>query len=171
MNFLTFPLLEGLAPNKTTEAQCGEYMNKVWLGVGAAAAVSAVVGIFWLSTNGGETPDAAVPQVGSTAIVTVKVPETLSANAEIGKTVYEAKCAACHAAAGEGQVDTAPPLIHVIYEPSHHGGEAFQRAAANGVRAHHWKFGDMPPVNGLTRGDMAMVIDYIREVQRANGIN
>jgi hypothetical protein len=29
----------------------------------------------------------------------------------------------------------------------------------------------MPPVEGLTRGDVAMVIDYIREIQRANGIN
>jgi hypothetical protein len=29
----------------------------------------------------------------------------------------------------------------------------------------------MPPVAGLTRGDVAMVIAYIRQVQRANGIH
>jgi hypothetical protein len=28
----------------------------------------------------------------------------------------------------------------------------------------------MPPVEGLTRGDVAMVVAYIREIQRANGI-
>jgi hypothetical protein len=29
----------------------------------------------------------------------------------------------------------------------------------------------MPPVAGLTRGDVTMIVAYIREVQRANGIN
>ena len=29
----------------------------------------------------------------------------------------------------------------------------------------------MPPVKGLTRGDVAMIVAYIREVQRANGID
>ena len=28
----------------------------------------------------------------------------------------------------------------------------------------------MPPVEGMTRGNVAMVVAYIREVQRANGI-
>ncbi|MEP2532459.1 cytochrome c [Shimia sp.] len=101
----------------------------------------------------------------------VIVPKALTTNAEIGRTIYDAKCAICHGADGEGQADVAPPLVHIIYEPSHHGDEAFQRAAAQGVRAHHWKFGDMPPVEGLTRGDVAMVVTYIRELQRANKIN
>ncbi len=64
----------------------------------------------------------------------------------------------------------APPLVHKIYEPSHHGDEAFQRAVADGVNGHHWPFDDMPPVKGLTRGDVAMVVIYIRDLQRANGI-
>ena len=45
------------------------------------------------------------------------------------------------------------------------------RAASLGVRAHHWYFGDMPAVEGLTRGDMTMIVAYIRELQRANDIN
>ena len=65
----------------------------------------------------------------------------------------------------------APPLIHKIYEPSHHADEAFQRAAANGVLAHHWSFGDMPAQPQVTRADMASIIAYVREVQRANGID
>jgi len=40
-----------------------------------------------------------------------------------------------------------------------------------GVRAHHWSFGNMPAVEGLTRADVKMIIAYIRELQRANGIN
>lgn len=40
-----------------------------------------------------------------------------------------------------------------------------------GVRSHHWRFGDMPPVDGLTRNDVAKVIAYIRRIERANGIH
>jgi len=81
------------------------------------------------------------------------------------------KCAACHGANAAGQDGVAPPLVHVIYEPSHHGDEAFQRAAELGVRGHHWPFGNMPPVEGVTRADVTMITAYIRELQRANGIN
>ncbi|MGR3582900.1 MAG: c-type cytochrome, partial [Pseudooceanicola nanhaiensis] len=43
-------------------------------------------------------------------------------------------------------------------------------AVQNGVRAHHWKFGDMPPQTGLTPSDVANIVAYVRELQRANGI-
>jgi cytochrome c len=95
----------------------------------------------------------------------------MSQNALFGKRAFETKCAACHGQNAAGQNGIAPPLIHKIYEPNHHGDESFQRAATLGVRAHHWRFGDMPPVEGVTRGDVSMIIAYIREIQRANGIN
>ena len=104
-------------------------------------------------------------------LANVLVPETLSQNAKIGQLGYEAKCAACHGANAAGQDGVAPPLVHMIYEPSHHGDEAFQRAAELGVQGHHWPFGNMPAVEGVTRGDVTMIIAYIRELQRANGIN
>lgn len=110
-------------------------------------------------------------QTTNTALAEVIVPATLSDNAQIGKTAYDANCASCHGINGAGQDGVAPPLIHKIYEPSHHGDEAFQRAAALGVQAHHWQFGNMAPVAGLTRGDVGMIVAYIREVQHANGIN
>jgi len=103
-------------------------------------------------------------------MVDVQLPESLSANAEIGRTMFEAKCAVCHGPSAAGQDGLAPPLIHRFYEPNHHADEAIQRAVAMGVQQHHWDFGDMPPVSGLTRGDVQMIIAYIREVQRANGI-
>lgn len=106
----------------------------------------------------------------SGAMVSVTLPD-ITGTAAVGQTIFEGICATCHGAQGRGKSGFGPPLIHKIYEPSHHGDESFQLAVAQGVRAHHWQFGDMPPVQGLTRGDVAMVIDYIRTIQRANGIN
>ena len=64
----------------------------------------------------------------------------------------------------------APPLVHKIYEPSHHGDEAFYRAVSNGVRSHHWDFGNMPPIEGLTRADVGTIVAYVRALQSENGI-
>lgn len=122
---------------------------------------------FWPTAN---TADQETALAGA-ALVEVTLPEALSQNAEIGKAAFEAKCSVCHGVNAVGQDGVAPPLIHKIYESGHHGDESFQRAAALGVRAHHWRFGDMPPVEGVTRGDVTMIIAYIRELQRTNGIN
>ena len=125
---------------------------------------------YWLVFDGSDNSS----QSGSgatTALVDIVVADTLSPNAQIGKTAYESKCVGCHGVNAVGQDGVAPPLVHVIYEPSHHGDESFQRAIAVGVRGHHWPFGVMPPVEGLTRGDAAMIISYVRELQRFNGIN
>ena len=104
-------------------------------------------------------------------LANVILPATLSQNAQSGKRGFEATYAACHGVNAAGQDGVAPPLVHKVYEPSHHGDESIQRAASLGVRAHHWPFGNMPAVEGLTRGDIKMIIAYIRELQRANGIN
>ena len=108
---------------------------------------------------------------GTSAMVLVSVPDTLSSSGKLGKRIFEEQCASCHGRNAAGQEGVAPPLIHKIYEPSHHGDESFQRAAALGVRAHHWPFGNMPPIEGLTRADVSTVITYVRELQRANGIH
>jgi hypothetical protein len=60
--------------------------------------------------------------------------------------------------------------VHKIYEPNHHADFAFQRAAAQGVKAHHWKFGDMPKIDGVTADDVTQIIGYIRRLQRQAGI-
>ena len=104
-------------------------------------------------------------------LVDVIVPEALSDNAQIGKRAFDANCATCHGANAAGQDGVAPPLVHMIYEPGHHGDEAFQRAAAAGVQSHHWRFGNMPAVDGITRADVTLIVAYIRELQRANGIH
>ncbi len=105
-----------------------------------------------------------------TPIVSVTVPTTLGANAKMGQGAFETHCAACHGVNAVGQVGIAPPLIHKIYEPSHHGDLSFARAAKFGVQAHHWPFGNMAPVDGITDNEIISIITYIRELQRANGI-
>ena len=94
----------------------------------------------------------------------------LSAQAAAGQKAFDANCASCHGRFGTGS-DKGPPLMHDIYNPGHHADEAFLRAARNGVQQHHWRFGDMPPQEGLTRADVAAITAYVRELQRANGIN
>lgn len=137
----------------------------------AAILVAGGVGYaMWPAAPQTAATDTAINKVNG-VLANVLLPETLSQNAQIGQLAFEAKCAACHGLNAAGQDGVAPPLVHIIYEPSHHGDEAFQRAAAMGVRGHHWPFGDMPPVEGVTRGDVTMIIAYVRELQRANGIN
>ncbi len=103
-------------------------------------------------------------------IAAVSLPDTFSARAQLGRETFDANCASCHGRNAAGQDGVGPPLVHVIYEPGHHGDESIQRAVAHGARSHHWRFGDMPPVEGLSRRDVAAIVAYIRELQRANGI-
>ncbi|MCH2065990.1 c-type cytochrome [Shimia sp.] len=104
------------------------------------------------------------------AMVAVKQPAAHSELAQLGKRAFEATCAACHGDNAAGQDGVAPPLVHKIYEPGHHSDMAFFMAVDNGVRAHHWAFGNMPPVAGLTKGDVKAIVAYVRELQRENGI-
>jgi mono/diheme cytochrome c family protein len=86
-----------------------------------------------------------------------------------GEAKFNANCAGCHGQQATGTAQ-GPPLVHKIYEPNHHGDFAFQRAAANGVRAHHWQFGDMPKIEGVTPADVEQIIQYVRWLQRQAGI-
>jgi mono/diheme cytochrome c family protein len=86
-----------------------------------------------------------------------------------GEAKFAAHCAACHGARAVG-TSHGPPLVHKIYEPNHHADIAFQRAALNGVRAHHWDFGNMPKIDGVSPDDVDQIIKYIRWLQRQAGI-
>lgn len=87
----------------------------------------------------------------------------------LGKSLFEESCSSCHGVRGHGS-EKGPPLMHKIYEPSHHGDASFYRAALTGTKAHHWKFGDMPPVAGMSKRKMDKIIPYLRWLQRQNGI-
>lgn len=123
----------------------------------------------YISTQQTEDTTGDNSAVGS-AIVKVAVPE-FSAAESLGGQFYTAKCAACHGENGAGRNGIGPPLVHKIYEPNHHGDMAFLLAARNGVPSHHWPFGNMPPVQGVTDGEVKQIVSYIRALQRANDIN
>jgi cytochrome c len=94
-----------------------------------------------------------------------------SAPAELarGRALYEESCSVCHGAVAEG-TEQGPPLAHEIYEPSHHADAAFVLAVKIGVRAHHWRFGDMEPLPHVTEDMVAEITGYVRWLQRRVGI-
>ena len=106
----------------------------------------------------GESGDAAAPPLPPT-------PAELAR----GESLYVSSCASCHGAEGTG-TSQGPPLVHIVYEPSHHGDASFQLAVRAGVRAHHWRFGDMPPQPQVAPEDVAEIVRYVRWVQRQRGI-
>lgn len=104
---------------------------------------------------------------------TMQIPKPSSGlmpNPALGKKLYAANCASCHGADLKGS-DKGPPMLHKVYEPSHHSDVAFQLAVKNGVRAHHWKFGDMAPVPAMTPDEVVHITAFIRAEQRKVGIN
>ena len=102
-------------------------------------------------------------------LVDVDVPE-LSGLAAEGKVVFDQNCAACHGENASGKDGFAPPLVHEIYEPNHHGDASFQLAVKNGVRSHHWRFGNMPRIEGVNEQEVDKIIAYVRALQKENGI-
>ena len=86
-----------------------------------------------------------------------------------GKSLFSRNCMRCHGPEAKGS-RIGPPLVHKIYEPSHHGDAAFFMAVSRGVRSHHWKFGDMQPVPGVAPEEVALIVQYVRWLQRKAGI-
>jgi mono/diheme cytochrome c family protein len=104
------------------------------------------------------------------AFLPVSVPDLTSAE-QAGELAFNTYCAACHGKNAAGQEGVAPPLVNPIYKPSHHSDQSFLLAAENGARAHHWPYGDMPPVKGVTPDELKDIVAYVRALQRANGID
>ena len=86
-----------------------------------------------------------------------------------GEQKFNANCSTCHGIGGVGTTQ-GPPFLHKVYEPNHHGDAAFQRAAANGVKSHHWQFGDMPKIDAVKPDDVDHIVKYIRWLQKQAGI-
>ena len=99
----------------------------------------------------------------------VTVP-ALSADGQKGRDVFNRVCAECHGIDASGG-DKGPTLIHVVYRPGHHADGAFHIAALRGVRQHHWHFGAMPAQKDkVSKADVDTILAFVRETQRANGI-
>ena len=99
----------------------------------------------------------------------VSVQTAAIANPELGKVIFSARCKSCHGKEGLG-TKRGPPLIHKIYEPGHHSDFSFYRAVSSGVKSHHWRFGNMPAVPGVSPEDVGHIVAYVRQEQRLAGI-
>lgn len=104
---------------------------------------------------------------GQTAkhIPSPKVPAQLTLN----KMLYEKYCAECHGVDLRGS-DKGPPFMHRVYHPGHHGDRSFYVAVKKGAKAHHWKFGDMKPIEGIDDRVIGSIVKYVRYVQKAAGL-
>ena len=87
-----------------------------------------------------------------------------------GRVLYGQACTSCHGADLQG-TDQGPPLIDSIYRSGHHADASFLLAVRRGVRSHHWGFGNMPPIDGLTDEQVEAIVEFVREQQRLAGID
>ncbi len=108
--------------------------------------------VFVVACGGGGDPDPVAAPVGDLD----------------GAALYSASCASCHGADLQG-TDKGPSHLSIVYEPNHHPDEAFRSAIRNGAAQHHWDFGDMPPVAGLTDDEVESIIAFVRAEQEAEG--
>lgn len=92
-----------------------------------------------------------------------------SAATSAGAELYEQSCASCHGNDLRG-TDRGPPHLSQVYAPDHHPDASFRAAVTQGSPAHHWNFGDMPPVEGLSDDEIELVITYVREQQEIHGL-
>jgi mono/diheme cytochrome c family protein len=85
-----------------------------------------------------------------------------------GEAIYQATCSSCHGSdlRGTGQ---GPSHLSAVYRPSHHSDAAFLLAVKVGAAEHHWRFGAMDPIPGLTDEDIAAVTAFVRDRQRNEG--
>ncbi len=153
-------------------------MKLLHLALTATMLAGGVAAVAWTQTgdDGRDRPRVNPEMHGASAAApapnpdSIRLPETRSAQSYFGQLSFEENCASCHGINGAGGTDNGPPLVHPIYEPGHHPDTSFVRAAMSGVPSHHWNFGDMPNIEGVNQQDALRIASYIREIQRANGI-
>ncbi len=115
---------------------------------------------FWLSRN---------PAPVDAPLENIVVPQ-FSALAAEGEVIFNGTCAACHGVNIAG-TERGPSLLRPNYRPRFHADYAIRAAVQNGVTPHHWQFGAMPPQDQIGDAEVERLIAYIRELQRANGLN
>ncbi|MCX6024269.1 MAG: cytochrome c [Chloroflexi bacterium] len=96
----------------------------------------------------------------STEVRTDLTPASVAA----GERSYGIYCVRCHGERGMG-TPNGPTFLTPIYAPNHHSDQAFVLAARQGVSPHHWTFGPMPPIPGVSDVDLQEIVKYVRWVQ------
>ena len=134
----------------------------------ALLVIAVLVALALAGCSGAESAGVRKPANNADAQPAIIVP-ALSEQAVAGQRAFNTTCVLCTVSTRRG-TNQGPPLVHKIYEPGHHGDFSFRNAVSKGVAAHHWNFGNMPPVPGVSEDEVEQIICYVRELQRANGI-
>ena len=142
-------------------------MKTVNIGILLCLLTAAIASSLVFSKN--TTSTATELQVGE-PIEGVLVPDQISEIGLLGKNIFDLKCQSCHGINAAGRHEIGPPLVHKIYEPSHHSDQSFYRDVALGVKSHHWRFRNMAAIEDLTEGDVHAIISYVSELQSEKGI-
>ncbi|MBI3325549.1 MAG: cytochrome c [Nitrospinae bacterium] len=132
-----------------------------WFLAFVGGAVLSLIGILWLTeilSPKAEGPPARVAP--GTA-----VPSEFTR----GEALFGAHCARCHGLSAEG-TKQGPSLLWRIYAPNHHSDASFYQAVRQGVRAHHWRFGDMPLIPEVAQDEVGQIIAYVRWLQQQAGV-
>ena len=132
----------------------------------SAAAVLTVLALVAACTGGGNEPPA--PTATPSAATAAPAPPT--AVSVGGRALFIQSCSACHGVDLQG-TDRGPPFLNRIYGPGHHADAAFRLAVQRGVISHHWRFGNMPKIEGLTDEQVEEIIKFVREQQALAGIH
>jgi len=128
-----------------------------WIAVGGLVLIMVVAVAFVGNGTTESGPDAGTG-------IPVQDPDLVA----VGDPLYQTNCAECHGSDLRG-TDTGPSHLSIVYQPGHHGDFAFVSAARNGVPQHHWPFGDMLAVPGLSDSDLEAIVAFVRENQRIFG--
>ncbi len=91
------------------------------------------------------------------------------ADKNAGEKLFTTNCTRCHGEKATGSRQ-GPPLVDSVYRPAHHADIAFHWAVRDGVRQHHWKYGDMPSIPQVSPEEAGHIIAYVRDLQRKAGI-
>lgn len=111
-----------------------------------------------------------VPEGASSSNPLYLPPQGFVGDSAQGEVLYASNCLSCHGVDGSG-TPSGPPLVNETYNPRHHADLSFNLAVKNGVRSHHWRFGDMKPVPSVTPEGVSHITQYVREKQRQAGID
>lgn len=106
----------------------------------------------------------AAPGNGGDATLPAPDPDLVATGAELHAT----SCASCHGVDLRG-TERGPSHLSEIYEPNHHADAAFLLAVRRGVAPHHWSFGPMPVIEGLSDEEVEAIVAFVREAQRREG--
>ena len=99
---------------------------------------------------------------------------TSSRSVQQGGLAFVEECAGCHGRMGRG-TERGPNLIHPDYGPRVLSDARIRHAVREGVPARQgagYRGGtiDMPPARNLSERKLDLMVAFLREIQRANGI-